>query len=38
VNPNPSIKRQDDFAAAAKQAGIPYEQLIGKLINLALAG
>ena len=37
VNPNPSIKRQDDFAGAAKQAGISYDQLIGKLVNLALA-
>lgn len=38
VNPNPSIKRQDDFAGAAKQAGIGYDELLNRILNLALAG
>lgn len=38
VNPNPSIKKRDDFAWAAKQAGIPYDELLGRILNLALAG
>lgn len=38
VNPNPSIKRADDFAGAAKQAGIGYDELLNRLLNLALAG
>ncbi len=37
VNPNPSIKRTDDFAWAAKQAGIEYDELIEKIVSLALA-
>jgi D-alanine-D-alanine ligase len=38
VNPNPSIKRDDDFAWAARRAGIAYEDLLGRIIALALAG
>ena len=38
VNPNPSIKRSDDFAFAARKAGIAYEDLIGRIVNLAMAG
>lgn len=37
VNPNPSIKRSDDFAEAAKHAGISYDDLLSRLLNLALA-
>lgn len=38
VNPNPSIKRADDFAGAARQAGIGYDDLLNRILNLALAG
>lgn len=38
VNPNPSIKRTDDFAWAAKAAGINYEELLARILQLALAG
>ena len=38
VNPNPSIKREDDFAFAAKKAGIPYDELIDRIVHLAMAG
>jgi D-alanine-D-alanine ligase len=38
VNPNPSIKRADDFAGAARRAGIGYDELLGRIVNLALAG
>ncbi len=38
ANPNPSIKKSDDFAWAARKAGIPYDDLLDKLVHLALAG
>lgn len=38
INPNPSIKKHDDFAWAARKAGIPYDELLDKLIHLPLAG
>ena len=38
VNPNPSIKKTDDFAWSARRAGIDYDDLIDKLVGLALAG
>jgi D-alanine-D-alanine ligase len=38
VNPNPSIKKADDFAWAAKKAGIGYDELIERIVGLALAG
>lgn len=38
INPNPSIKKSDDFAFAAKQAGIGYDELLNKLVHLPLAG
>jgi len=38
INPNPSIKRRDDFAAAARRAGISYEELIDRIVHLPLAG
>jgi D-alanine-D-alanine ligase len=37
VNPNPSIKKTDDFASAAKRAGISYEELLEEIIDLAIA-
>jgi len=36
ANPNPSIAKDDDFALAAKQAGMTYDELIGKIVTLAL--
>jgi D-alanine-D-alanine ligase len=38
INPNPSIKKSDDFAFAAKRAGISYDELLNKLVHLPLAG
>ncbi len=38
VNPNPSIKKKDDFAWAARKAGITYDELIERIVGLALAG
>lgn len=38
VNPNPSIKKNDDFAWAARRAGIAYEELLTKILTLAMAG
>lgn len=37
ANPNPSIKRQDDFALAARCAGVTYEALIERIVRLAVA-
>ncbi|HLK35745.1 MAG TPA: hypothetical protein VKU41_03260 [Polyangiaceae bacterium] len=36
ANPNPSLAREDDFAQAAAQVGIPYEALIQKILENAL--
>lgn len=36
ANPNPSLARIDDFASAAKDAGIDYETLIQRIIDFAL--
>lgn len=38
VNPNPSIKRRDEFAWAAKSAGISYDDLLSRILQLALTG
>lgn len=35
-NPNPAIGRTEDFAESAAAAGIPYEELIQRIINLGL--
>jgi D-alanine-D-alanine ligase len=35
ANANPALADSEDFALAAKKAGIPYELLITKIINLA---
>ena len=37
VNPNPSIKKIDDFATAAKRAGLSYGELLEEIIDLAMA-
>lgn len=36
ANPNPSIRRGDDFAAAAGAAGIAYDDLIEAIVRIAL--
>jgi D-alanine-D-alanine ligase len=38
ANPNPSIHKTDDFAWSARKAGIAYEELINRILGLALAG
>ncbi len=35
ANPNPSLARIDDFASAARDAGIDYETLIQRIIDAA---
>ena len=37
ANPNPSIRRGDDFAAAACAAGIGYDDLIEAIVRTALS-
>ena len=36
ANPNPQIADHEDFADSAKSAGIEYEDLLGRIINLGL--
>jgi len=36
ANPNPSIARGEDFAAAAEKSGIDYDALIEKIVSYAL--
>ncbi len=36
ANPNPSIKKSDDFAEAACHAGMSYADLIGEIVALAM--
>lgn len=36
ANPNPNVAREEDFALAAKAAGIGYEALLQKILNLGL--
>lgn len=38
ANPNPSLAREDDFAAAAQQAGVDYETLIRRILETAQRG
>ena len=35
ANPNPMLAKDEDFALAARKAGIDYPKLIGKIISLA---
>lgn len=37
ANPNPQIANQEDFADSAKAAGIEYEALLGRIIQLGLS-
>ncbi|HEY8493641.1 MAG TPA: ATP-grasp domain-containing protein [Myxococcota bacterium] len=36
ANPNPDLRREEDFAASAAAAGIPYPQLLQRILNLGL--
>ncbi|MBI2833408.1 MAG: D-alanine--D-alanine ligase [Acidobacteria bacterium] len=36
ANPNPHIARDEDFAQSAKAAGVPYDALLQRIINLGL--
>ena len=36
ANPNPQIARGEDFAASAEKAGISYEALLQRIVNLGL--
>ncbi len=36
VNPNPQIAFDEDFANAAKASGIPYNELLQKILNLGI--
>lgn len=37
ANPNPEIAWEEEFASASEAAGLPYPQLISKIINLGLS-
>ena len=37
ANPNPQIARNEDFADSAEHAGIAYEELLQKLVTLAIS-
>lgn len=37
ANPNPDLSRADDFARAALDAGIPYEDLVERILRLGIA-
>jgi len=36
ANPNPQIAKGEDFAASAEKAGIPYEAVLQRIINLGM--
>jgi D-alanine-D-alanine ligase len=36
ANPNPDLRREEDFAASAAEAGLTYPQLLQRLVNLGL--
>ena len=36
ANPNPNVARGDDFADSAAHSGLPYEQLLQKIMNVGL--
>ena len=36
ANPNPQIAKGEDFAASAESAGLPYDALIQRIVNLGL--
>lgn len=37
ANPNPDLKYGEDFAESAHAAGIPYPQLLQKILNVGLS-
>lgn len=37
ANPNPSIAKKEDFALSASKGGMDYEDLIAKIVSLAMA-
>jgi D-alanine-D-alanine ligase len=36
ANPNPQIAHDEDFAESAQQAGIPYQDLLQRILNIGL--
>ncbi len=36
ANPNPMISKDEDFAQSAEKGGIPYKELINKIVQLAV--
>jgi D-alanine-D-alanine ligase len=36
ANPNPQIAKGEDFAASAEKAGIPYDSLLQRIVNLGM--
>jgi hypothetical protein len=36
ANPNPQIAHKEDFADSAEHSGIPYDQLLQKIITVGL--
>jgi len=36
ANPNPDLRTVEDFAAAADEAGIPYPELLQRIVNLGI--
>ena len=37
ANPNPNLEKEDEFAQSAMQAGMTYERMIQRILNLALS-
>lgn len=38
ANPNPNLDREDEFAQSALKAGLTYEEIVQRILRLALAG
>jgi D-alanine-D-alanine ligase len=36
ANPNPEIAKSEEFASAAEEAGMPYPELIQRIVDLGL--
>jgi len=36
ANPNPQLSEDEDFAQSAKKAGVDYETLLQRIVNLGL--
>jgi D-alanine-D-alanine ligase len=37
VNPNPYLERESEFARAARREGIEYDDLVSRIVDLAMA-